>query len=136
MFYWYAQLLATLTLQPSHSHVTSLWLLLERDPQVSSVIAQCIAGTKTLRDLKLRFGDTGFGDVAHEARRELMRALSVNEGVHGLEVDGSWSEEADTRLLVDTVHSSRTLCHVSFHPNKCESATSLVRKLSPKIAGN
>uniref|UniRef100_A0A224YUR1 Nlr family card domain protein n=1 Tax=Rhipicephalus zambeziensis TaxID=60191 RepID=A0A224YUR1_9ACAR len=139
VFYGYAQLLATLTLQPSHSHVTSLWLLLERDllnPQVSSVIAQYIAGTKTLRDLKLRFRDADFGDVVHDARRELVLALSVNASVRKLEVRGSWSEEAEIRLLADTVLCSRALCHVSFNPDERESAVSLVRMLSPTIAGN
>ncbi|KAL1473268.1 hypothetical protein MTO96_038800 [Rhipicephalus appendiculatus] len=114
LFYGYDQLLATLTLQPSHSHVTSLWLLLERD----------------------LLNPPDFGDVVHDARRQLVLALSVNECVRRLEVDGSWSGEAETRLLADTVHSSRTLCHVSLGPDKCQSAGSLVRKLSPKIAGN
>ncbi|KAL1483074.1 hypothetical protein MTO96_002144 [Rhipicephalus appendiculatus] len=77
-----------------------------------------------------------FGDVVHEARRELVLALSVNESLRRLEVRGSWSEEAGTRLLADTVLSSRTLCHVSFNPDERESAVSLVRMLSPKIAGN
>ncbi|KAH7944272.1 hypothetical protein HPB52_017852 [Rhipicephalus sanguineus] len=93
-------------------------------------------GTTTLTDLKLRFDVTEVGDVVHEARRELARALSVNKGVRRLEVGGSWSDESEAHLLADTLQSSRTLCHVSFFPKEHEIVTSLAGMLSPKISAN
>ncbi|KAL1480187.1 hypothetical protein MTO96_051254 [Rhipicephalus appendiculatus] len=54
----------------------------------------------------------------------------------GLEVHGSCSGETETHLLVHTLQSSRTLCHVSFFPDEADCVTSLVRELSPNISSN
>ncbi|KAL3178821.1 hypothetical protein MRX96_009493 [Rhipicephalus microplus] len=135
VFFGYAQLLTTLTSQPSCSHVSSFWLLLTRELlniTVTSEIAQYLRDTTTLRDLKLGFDEVEVGDAVCEARWELLLALSVNRGVRRLGVYGFWNDEDDTRWLADTLLSSRTLCHVFFFPSCNDTIKQLVRRLSPK----
>ncbi|KAL3178822.1 hypothetical protein MRX96_009494 [Rhipicephalus microplus] len=134
-----AQLLTTLTSQPSCSHVNSLSLFLT--PELlnvteSSVIAEYLRSTTTLRDLELRFNDIRVARVACEVRRELIQALSVNKGVRRLGVYGSRSDEHEVRLLADTLLSSRTLYYVTYCPLSSESVIQLVRILTPNLLTN
>ncbi|KAH7943024.1 hypothetical protein HPB52_004007 [Rhipicephalus sanguineus] len=127
-----------LSLLPSCSHVTSLCLSLhENNGRVSSLIAQYITGTATLRKLDLFFFFIRSGDALDEATRELVHALSANKSIRWLRVSGFCFDATETQMMVDTLQSSRALCNVYlFQRNDESSNSSLIRKLSPTISSN
>ncbi|KAH7943772.1 hypothetical protein HPB52_011414 [Rhipicephalus sanguineus] len=132
-------LLTTLSLLSLCSHVTSLRLEVwsnEFRGRVSSLIAQCIKGMTALRKLELSIVDAEMRDGFNEARRELAQALSVNKSIRKLSVEGPCFGETEIETLADTLHSSRTLCELSFFPSDHRCVISLMRNLSMNISSN
>ncbi|KAL1422939.1 hypothetical protein MTO96_021534 [Rhipicephalus appendiculatus] len=140
MFHRYEPGIAILSLLPSCSHVSSLYLSLRPDQfkgKVSTLIAQCITDMTALRALELcNLGTPAIGDAFDNARRELAQALYVNKTIRRLTLHGPWLGETEMQTLADTLQFSGTLCKLSFWTRSSSCVTSLMRKLSPNIASN
>ncbi|KAL1480923.1 hypothetical protein MTO96_050636 [Rhipicephalus appendiculatus] len=134
----FQQLLDTVSLLPTSTGVQSLQLRMCTDQfngVVASLIAEYIAGTVMLRELDINF--VGALLIAVDrAERRLVQALSLNKSIRKLSITGLCFDETDTQILVDMVHSSRTLWELSFYPYDYESTISLVQKLSQNVSNN
>ncbi|KAL1460402.1 hypothetical protein MTO96_043308 [Rhipicephalus appendiculatus] len=107
----FQHLLDTVSLLPTSTGVQSLQLRMCTDQfngVVASLIAEYIAGTVMLRGTGYKF-----------------RRRTVDSGRQGR-----------AEILVDMVHSSRTLWELSFYPYDYESTISLVQKLSQNVSNN
>ncbi|KAH7958035.1 hypothetical protein HPB51_027981 [Rhipicephalus microplus] len=110
VFFGYAQLLTTLTSQPSCSHVSSFWLLLTRELlniTVTSEIAQYLRGTTTLRDLKLGFDDAEVGD----ALCEQLTLVNEKEAACLIKARLMKIAELDDFMRLKGVVKHRVTCH-------------------------
>ncbi|KAL1480164.1 hypothetical protein MTO96_034737 [Rhipicephalus appendiculatus] len=134
----FQQLLDTVSLLSTTTGVQSLQLRMCTDQfngVVASLIAEYIAGTVMLRELNIKFIGALYMAV-DRAERRLVQALSLNKSIRKLSITGLCFDETDTQILVDVVHSSRTLWELSFYPRDYESTISLVQKLSQNASNN
>lgn len=122
-----------LRLLPSCSHVKSLSLEMAGEMfngKVSSLIAQ-YTDTTTLRELRLKL----FSGPWHSFDRALLKALSNNNSIRRLLLEGLCINEYEAQMLTDMLQSSRTLCHLSYQCDS-DSTASFLGKLSPNISSN
>ncbi|KAL1473379.1 hypothetical protein MTO96_038729 [Rhipicephalus appendiculatus] len=136
----FAPLLTASCLMQPCSHMTSLCMVLEKElfnVTVASLIAQCITSAMALRELQLTFLHYGPLLNAHNTmQRALVQALSVNTTIRSLHICGLRFDETETKMLAETLQSSRTLCEFSFRPHDYESTISFLQKLSPIVSSN
>ncbi|KAL1471884.1 hypothetical protein MTO96_039654 [Rhipicephalus appendiculatus] len=138
-----------LCLLPTCSHVNSLCLEISWptfNAEVSSLLAQYLTKTATLRELRLKFFFSGppgrcdmmllhFPGTPGQYKRTLLQALSNNKSVRRLSLEGIGVGEDEAQMLADMLQSSRTLCYLSYRCDfRCE--TTLLGKLSPNISDN
>ncbi|KAH7984839.1 hypothetical protein HPB52_024502 [Rhipicephalus sanguineus] len=127
-----------LSLLPSGSHVTSLSLAVWRpsfNQDVCALIAQYIAATKVLRELRWILASIT-SRPADRVERVLMRALCVNNSIRKLFMTGLRFDETEVQMLVDKLQASRALCELAFYPDDYNSTIWLVQKLSPIVSSN
>ncbi|KAH7943015.1 uncharacterized protein LOC119399127 [Rhipicephalus sanguineus] len=127
-----------LCLLPKCSHVKSLCIEmtgLTFNGNVSSLIAQYVTDTRVLRELRLElfFGTQRSVDDSELA---LLQALSNNKSIRSLSLTGFYITDGETRILVETLQSSHTLCRLSFYPSNIHATTWLIETLSPDISSN
>ncbi|KAH7943542.1 hypothetical protein HPB52_009198 [Rhipicephalus sanguineus] len=123
-------------LLPMCSHVKSLRLGVSEETfngKVSSLIAQYITNTTSLRELHLNLFFENM-DALSCCERTLFQALSLNKSVRRLTMQSLCINE--TQMFVDMLQSSRQLCDLPFIYGNRESVTSLVQKLSSNVSNN
>ncbi|KAH7943544.1 hypothetical protein HPB52_009200 [Rhipicephalus sanguineus] len=123
---------------PTCSHVKSLRFEIFYElfnSEVSSLIAQYITNTTALKELDLSFTSESL-DAVCWADRTLLQALSLNKSVRRLSICGLSFSDTEIQVLVDMLHSSRTLCDLSLDPYDDELTISLTQKLSKNISSN
>ncbi|XP_075724158.1 uncharacterized protein LOC142766818 [Rhipicephalus microplus] len=123
---------------PTCGHVKSLHLSMREtnfDSSVKSFIEEYITKTTALTELDLCFIANAWTTV-ERPQRKLLQALSKNKGIRWLSIRGIRFDETETDMLVDMLHSSRTLCYLSFFPDDDDLALLLVRKLSANVSRN
>ncbi|KAL1485209.1 hypothetical protein MTO96_032105 [Rhipicephalus appendiculatus] len=129
-------------LLPTCSHVKLLRLRMAAEvfnSKLSSFIAQYIANTTALREVDLIFDRlliSNAVDQRERPQRTLLQALSNNKVIRWLSIDGLCYDDTETQMLVDMLHSSRTLCHLSLFPCCHGSASRLIQKLSQGVSSN
>ncbi|KAL3238908.1 hypothetical protein MRX96_021928 [Rhipicephalus microplus] len=104
-------------------------------PHVLSSLVHLIGNTASLRELDLRFFPKSWTSE-ERPERQLLQALSSNEGIRRVTLHGINYDETDTDMLAKLLCSSRTLCYLSFRPEDGESVPLLLRKLSTDVSGN
>ncbi|KAL1480203.1 hypothetical protein MTO96_051238 [Rhipicephalus appendiculatus] len=125
----------TLCLLPSCGHVRSLSLAMNYwtlDSYTGSLMIEYIANTTTLRELDLEFSFRSPYYLA-QSKLALLQALSLNKSIHWLRIIGLGMNETHTQMLVDTILSSRMLCHLTIDR---EEQASLARMLLPHVSGH
>ncbi|KAH7943277.1 hypothetical protein HPB52_006711 [Rhipicephalus sanguineus] len=123
-------------LLPTCSHVKSLRLGVSEETfngKVSSLIAQYITNTTSLRELHLNFFFKNM-DALSCCERTLFQALSLNKSIRRLTMQSLRINE--TQMFVDMLQSSRQLCYLPFIYGNRKSVTSLVQKLSSNVSSN
>ncbi|KAL1443491.1 hypothetical protein MTO96_007403 [Rhipicephalus appendiculatus] len=139
----------TLCVLPTCDHVKSLSLIIHADllkGNEGSLVANYITNTTALTELRLKiyqipddFDNFGCDWYAIDRpEKTLLQALSLNTSIRRLSLEGLCITEAESQMLVDTLQSSRTLCHLSFYPD-CEcfvSGLPLIHKLSANVSSN
>ncbi|KAH7964296.1 hypothetical protein HPB51_027465 [Rhipicephalus microplus] len=128
----------TLHLLPTCTHVKSFCLMMGDalfDGMWSSLIANCITDTKSLKELKLEF-DSGNWHDADRPERVLLEALSMNKNIQRLSVERLCFNESETQTLVDTLISSRTLWDLTYKPLYHQSTTWFIEKLAQDVSTN
>ncbi|KAH7943405.1 hypothetical protein HPB52_007808 [Rhipicephalus sanguineus] len=152
--YWFPlelePLHTTLCVLPTCDHVKSLSLKMDAvmfKENAGSLVAKYITNTTALRELRLTIiFETLHGDdhpvcdwyAVDRPERTLLQALSLNKGIRRLSLKGLCITEAEAQMLVDTLQSSRTICHFSFYPKRecLTSVIPLIRKLSGNVSSN
>ncbi|KAH7985567.1 hypothetical protein HPB51_026798 [Rhipicephalus microplus] len=128
---------SALTVLPSCSHVTSLFLLLyERlDSDTISLLVEYIAGTTVLRNLEMK---QIYDTLSTEDRveRALVQALSINKSIRKLSLEYIDFNDTEAQMLVDKLQATRTLCELFLKPGNHVWPASFLQKLSPIIASN
>ncbi|KAL1422942.1 hypothetical protein MTO96_021536 [Rhipicephalus appendiculatus] len=126
-----------LSMLPSCSHVTSLFLILwpPHDGDVISLTEKYIAGTTVLRRLELAIINVTSNTV-DRPERALMRALSINKSIRKLTMEYTHLDETEIQILVDKLQATRTLCELFFYPDEYTLSNSLIEKLSPRVSSN
>ncbi|KAH7943021.1 hypothetical protein HPB52_004004 [Rhipicephalus sanguineus] len=139
----------TLCVLPTCDHVKFLSLKMDAvmfNGDVGSLVAKYITNTTALRELRLTIFDTLHGAdhtvcdwyAIDRPERTLLQALSLNKGIRRLSLKGLCITEAEAQMLVDTLQSSRTICHFSFYPESdcLTSVIPLIQKLSAIVSSN
>ncbi|KAH7943016.1 hypothetical protein HPB52_003999 [Rhipicephalus sanguineus] len=139
----------TLCVLPTCDHVKSLHLRIEAELLKGNegfLVANYIANTTALRELRLEIlFDTLYGgndfecdwNAVDRPQRTLLQALAFNKSINILFLRGLCITEAESQMLVDTLQTSRTICHMSFHPEcDCRSDLPLIRKLAANVSSN
>ncbi|KAL1487421.1 hypothetical protein MTO96_046558 [Rhipicephalus appendiculatus] len=63
-------------------------------------------------------------------------AVSKNKSIRRLSLEGLFIDDEEAQILVDTLQSSRTLCHLFFYPYNILENLGLILRLSPIISSN
>ncbi|KAL1484464.1 hypothetical protein MTO96_032559 [Rhipicephalus appendiculatus] len=132
-----AALHTILRLLPTCNHVKSLSLEMtaEMFNEMTSSLAQYIANTTALRELRLNvFTDEWYAVEMFD--RTLLQALSNNKSIRRLGMAGICINEEQAQMMADMLQSSRTLCHLSIYQCDSHSTASLLRKLSANVSSN
>ncbi|KAH7943023.1 hypothetical protein HPB52_004006 [Rhipicephalus sanguineus] len=132
------QLHTTLRLLPTCSHVNSLCLEMSGpmfDGEVSSLIAQYLTETTTLKELRLELFSKTRQSV-DQFEQALLEALSNNKSIRTLSLRRLCNSKGEVQSLVETLQSSRTLCRLFFYPSDYDATTSLIEMLSLIISSN
>ncbi|KAH7943539.1 hypothetical protein HPB52_009195 [Rhipicephalus sanguineus] len=138
MFYGFQPLYSTLRLLPTCKHVRSLCLVMREElfsGTWSSLIANYITNTTLLRELKLEFITGSWNDV-NRPERTLLEALSVNTSIQLLSIESLCFDETETQVLVDMLHSSRTVWDLTYKPEYHRWTTLFVEKLAQNVSTN
>ncbi|KAL1484462.1 hypothetical protein MTO96_032557 [Rhipicephalus appendiculatus] len=123
---------------PKCSHVKSLSFEIIHElfnSELSSLIAQYITNTTTLREMDVSFISAGMNAV-NQAERTLLKALSFNKSIRRLSIRGLRFDDTGAKVLVDMLDSTPTLYDLSIHPYHEASTISLARKLSQNFTSN
>ncbi|KAL3192811.1 hypothetical protein MRX96_058672 [Rhipicephalus microplus] len=133
---------STVYLLPTCSHVRLLRLSIAAESlnsQLSFFIAQYLANTTALREVDLTFFRRTAVDITDPLKRPhrtLLKALSNNKLIRRLSIDGICFDDTEINMMVDIIHSSRSLCHLSSFPCGHGSSERLIRKLSVDVSSN
>ncbi|KAL1472896.1 hypothetical protein MTO96_022674 [Rhipicephalus appendiculatus] len=99
-----------------------------------ALTARYILRTKVLRELKLVI-EFSVNPAADRSRRELVRALCVNESINRLSIENVFADETEAGMLADSLRASQTLVDVSVYGMQ-QRTSWLIRKLSPNFSTN
>ncbi|KAH8037197.1 hypothetical protein HPB51_008904 [Rhipicephalus microplus] len=133
----FSSLSSALTVLPSCSHVTSLFLVLyeQLDGDTISVLVKYIAITTVLRNLEVNKMYISFS-TEDRTKRTLMQALSINKSICKLSLEYVDLDDTEAQILVDKLQATRTLCELFLYSSTGESFISFLHKLSPIISSN
>ncbi|KAH7944709.1 hypothetical protein MRX96_017457 [Rhipicephalus microplus] len=119
---------SALTVLPSCSHVTSLFLVLYKriDGDTISLLVKYIACTTVPRNLEVKqmyvtLSTTDCGE------RALMQALSINKSIRKLSREYVDFDDTEAQILVDKLQATRTLCELFLNPGNGELLVSFSR---------